>query len=215
MTAAVGFDGKLPSRGDFIGRGLPRSFLTPWQAWIDAGLAASRKALGEAWFGAWMEAPIWHFALPGGAAGPDAVLGLWLPSVDRANRHYPLTVAAVFPGQAAAPDLEAGAAWLAAVETLALQALAQDHAPEVLAQALAALPPPVAGQAASGAWRTTGSPRVPTLLRTGDSLPAPAGFAAMIDAGIGDAARGRGRGRGEARDGDGAGEAADVGAGET
>jgi type VI secretion system protein ImpM len=197
MTATLcGFDGKLPSRGDFIGRGLPRSFLTPWQAWVDAALSASRTALGEAWLPAWMVAPIWHFALPGGACGPDAVLGLLLPSVDRVGRHYPLTVAAVFAGRGPAPDIVIGRPWLESVETLALAALACDHTPEALMQALAAVPPPDAdgpaaasgataagGPAAAAVWWTAGSPRVPGARAAMAGLPGPSSFAGMIDAG--------------------------------
>jgi type VI secretion system protein ImpM len=174
-----GFDGKLPSRGDFVGRGLPRSFLTPWQAWVDASLTASRRILGEAWLPAWMEAPIWRFALPGGACGPDAVLGLSLPSVDRAGRYYPLTVAAVFDGALSAPGDDG---WLDAVEALALDALALDHAPEALMDALNAVPEP-AREAGVAGWWTAGSPRVPLTHIPLGTLPAPEGFAAMLDAG--------------------------------
>jgi type VI secretion system protein ImpM len=176
-----GFEGKLPSRGDFVGRGLPRSFLRPWQAWVDAALSASRRMLGEAWLPAWLEAPVWRFAMQGGACGPDAVLGLMLPSVDRAGRHYPLTVAAVFIGVQAAP---ADVAWLDAVEAPALDALALDHAPEALLLSLDAVPGPDAGDGrGSGQWWTAGSPRVPAARISLPGLPPPADFAAMIDAG--------------------------------
>jgi type VI secretion system protein ImpM len=174
-----GFDGKLPSRGDFIGRGLPKSFLTPWQAWIDASLTASRRLLGETWLPAWMEAPIWRFALPANACGPDAVLGLTLPSVDRAGRHYPLTVAVVFEGVPFAP-VDTG--WLDAVEALALDALALDHPPEALMDSLSAVPEPT-GESGPAAWWTTGSPRVPATHIIVTTLPAPEAFAAMLDAG--------------------------------
>jgi type VI secretion system protein ImpM len=172
----VGFDGKLPSRGDFIGAGLPRSFLAPWRNWIDGALQASRRALGERWLPAWMEAPVWRFALPAPACGPDAVLGLMLPSVDRAGRHYPLTVAAVFAGQRQAPACHA---WLDSVEALALDALAHDRAPDALAAALAAVAKP-AGTDAAG-WWTAGSPRVAAAHMPRMTLPAVTAFAAMID----------------------------------
>ena len=177
-----GFDGKLPSRGDFVGRGLPRSFLTPWQDWVGAAVSASRDALGENWLPAWLEAPIWRFALPGGASGTDAVLGLLLPSVDRAGRHYPLTVAAVFEGRGPAPDPEAGRSWLDAVEALALDALACDRTPEALTSALAAVPPPAGGLEGAGAWWTAGSPRVPPRRLALAACPPPSWFAGMIDA---------------------------------
>jgi type VI secretion system protein ImpM len=184
IAVLCGFDGKLPSRGDFIGRGLPRSFVTPWQAWTEAALSASRTALGEAWLPAWLGAPIWRFALPGGVCGADAVLGLLMPSADRVGRHYPLTMAAVFTGRGPAPDAGAGDPWLDAAEALALDALACDRTPDTLMQALAAVPlPDLGGGAASAVWWTAGSPRVPGARAAMAGLPAPSSFAGMIDAG--------------------------------
>lgn len=174
----VGFEGKLPSRGDFISRGLPRSFLSPWRSWVDASLAASRRTLGEGWELAWLEAPVWRFTLPGGACGPDAVLGLTLPSVDRVGRHYPLTVAAVFIGQAALPS---ATDWLDVTEPLAMSALAEDWEPGALMAAISSLTPPAAGGTATAAtWWTAGSPRVAAETRTLLGLPEPEAFAAMI-----------------------------------
>jgi hypothetical protein len=53
VTAVLsGFDVKLPSRGDFVGDGPPRSFRAPWQAWMEACLTASRLVPGNAWLDA-------------------------------------------------------------------------------------------------------------------------------------------------------------------
>lgn len=186
VEVRCGFDGKLPSRGDFVGRGLPRGFTMPWQEWVEAALAASRAALADGWVAAWLEAPIWGFALPGGACGPDAALGLLLPSVDRAGRYYPLTVAAVFPGQTAAPDPEAAAVWLDHVTAVALDAIAHDIAPDALADTIATPDVPHYGERNAGAvWWTLGSPRVPARRMELAGLPAPSDFAGMIDAGPG------------------------------
>ncbi len=70
MEARLGFSGKLPARGDFVARGLPRSFAEPWDAWLSEVVPGSRAILGEGWLDAWLEAPIWHFALPAGHCGP-------------------------------------------------------------------------------------------------------------------------------------------------
>ena len=53
--------------------------------------------MGEAWLPAFLEAPVWRFTLPPGMCGAQAVLGLMLPSVDRAGRYFPLTFAALSP----------------------------------------------------------------------------------------------------------------------
>jgi hypothetical protein len=67
---------------------------------------------------------------------------------------------------------------------LALAALACDHTPEALMQALAAVPPPDAGNpCASAAWWTAGSPRVPGARAAMAGLPGASSFAGMIDAG--------------------------------
>ncbi len=45
MTA---FYGKLPAKGDFITRNLPRDFIDRWDDWLQSGMHASREALGDA-----------------------------------------------------------------------------------------------------------------------------------------------------------------------
>ncbi|HYZ20722.1 MAG TPA: type VI secretion system-associated protein TagF [Rhodopila sp.] len=184
----AGFEGKLPSRGDFVARGLPESFLAPWRGWMDGALSAARAALAGRWQSVWMEAPVWHFVLGGGVCGPDAVMGLWFPSVDQAGRHYPLTAAAVLEGRAAAPAIEAASAWLQAVEAPALDALAMDHAPDTLLAAIQAVPiadsraaPP--GASRGGWWWTDGAPLVPGVCLRMDALPDPPVFIRMLDAG--------------------------------
>src|SRR5690242_3290244 len=96
-NAAIGFYGKIPARGDFVHAGLPRTFTDTWDRWMQRMLPASRSALRDAWLPAWREAPVWRFALTPGTCGRNSVIGLWMPSVDRVGRHYPLTLAAVAP----------------------------------------------------------------------------------------------------------------------
>ncbi|MBU6499151.1 MAG: type VI secretion system-associated protein TagF [Rhodospirillales bacterium] len=181
MPASVGLFGKLPARGDFLRAGLPRAFTDPWDDWLQAGLSASRAALGEAWLAAWMEAPIWRFALPDGACGPDAVLGLWMPSVDKAGRHFPLTLACILPGAGATGLARAGEAWLDGAEQAGLDALEQDLGPEAL---LARLPPgdiaapPDGGDQAI--WWSSGSPYVAATRRTTRGLPDARSFATLL-----------------------------------
>ncbi|MCG5244320.1 type VI secretion system-associated protein TagF, partial [Azospirillum doebereinerae] len=44
----VGFHGKLPARGDFVGHGLPREVLDPWDVWLSAALGEAGRRLGGA-----------------------------------------------------------------------------------------------------------------------------------------------------------------------
>ncbi len=136
LTLAAGFAGKIPARGDFLRAGLPASFVQPWDDWLAAGMAGARTALGEGFDDAYMEAPVWRFALAPGACGPDPVAGVLLPSVDRVGRRFPLTIALVLPG-ADPPGLAACGNWFAAIEAPALAAIAQDLEPETLTAALA------------------------------------------------------------------------------
>ena len=94
---ALGIYGKMPAHGDFVRRGLPSSFVTPWDAWLSAGVAAAREQLEEGFAAVWDEAPAWRFSLPAGVCGPDAVAGVMLPSEDTVGRRFPLTAAALLP----------------------------------------------------------------------------------------------------------------------
>jgi type VI secretion system protein ImpM len=177
LAARVGFSGKLPARGDFVARGIPRSFAEPWDDWLSEVMPGSRAILGDAWLAAWLEAPIWRFALPAGHCGPDAVAGVMLPSVDRAGRHWPLTLAAVLPGLHGAPLPEAG--WIAALEEAGLEGVLSDAEPERIEALLAAAPPRLAGGGVAG-WWTDGAPRVAPRRFTAGALPGPAAFAGML-----------------------------------
>jgi type VI secretion system protein ImpM len=190
--AAIGFCGKLPARGDFVAAGLPRSFVEAWHDWLQSVLAASRHALGENWVAAWLEAPIWRFALSPGICGPDAVLGLWMPSVDRVGRYFPLTFAAVMPGADPATLISEGGGFLAAVECAGLDALADDLAPDAVAARLAATASAEPNDAgtdpelcppAGALWWSAGSPRVSRTAFATSSLPDEAVFTGMLDAG--------------------------------
>jgi type VI secretion system protein ImpM len=123
MATPLGFFGKLPSQGDFVSRRLPWDFTETWDTWLQAGLAQARERLGALWLPAYLNAPVWRFALAPGLAGPSAWAGLWFPSVDRVGRHFPMTVAAALPPGQAVPSLaHADEQWLA-LEDAALAAL--------------------------------------------------------------------------------------------
>ncbi len=158
----TGFWGKLPARGDFVRAGLSRAFSDPWDIWFSASLADARERLGVHWHEAWMVAPVWRFALSADLCGPNAVLGLWMPSVDRAGRHFPLTIATEIPDGSAAHLAAAGTAWLDEAEQAGRAALEFSHEPD---EFLANLPrfyttPADEPFDAASLWWTAGSPRV-------------------------------------------------------
>ena len=180
-NVALGFYGKLPSRGDFLRGGLPRSFTDPWDAWLQGCLTDSRARLGEAWVLCWLEAPVWRFALAPGVCGPNAAAGLWVPSVDRVGRDFPLTLAAIGPDPDQVRAL--AATWLDVAEAAACDAVTAALEPDILAAALLHMGEPTAipDTAGGAAWWTQGAPRVPATRLVTPGLPSRATFVAMLD----------------------------------
>jgi type VI secretion system protein ImpM len=189
---AVGFFGKLPARGDFVRRDLPQDFVDAWDGWLAAGIAESKARLGADWLAAFLEAPVWNFALAPGVAGP-AIAGIFLPSVDRAGRYFPLTIAAATAGAGPPTD----PAWFAALAAAGVAALAEDATLEGFEAAVAALPPPascaarpfaggmVAAQAsglvpAPALFWTQGGARVAASFAALPALPPPDWFDALL-----------------------------------
>src|ERR1700753_1284599 len=121
----IGLFGKLPCNGDFLQRRLPQEFVDVWDAWVRESLAGSRSQLAGRWLEIYLTAPVWRFALARGLCGNDAYAGVFLPSVDRVGRYFPLTVVARWKGdEAIALSSVAGQArWFDAAESLALGAL--------------------------------------------------------------------------------------------
>jgi type VI secretion system protein ImpM len=187
-----GFYGKIPARGDFVRSGLPHTFVDPWDRWLQQGIATSRAELGDEWVAAWLEAPIWSFAMAPDICGPDAVLGLWMPSVDRVGRHFPLTLAATVPAGDVCQLVQGNGGFLAAAEQAGLAAVESDLGPDGLAGRIlaAATAPPAdpgidatAYPGGNALWWTQGSPRVPPCTFASDALPDCSTFAKMLDAG--------------------------------
>jgi type VI secretion system protein ImpM len=185
--ARAGLFGKLPARGDFVRENLPRDFTDIWDAWWQRGLGETQRLPRDEWIAAWLEAPVWRFVLPPGLCGSNGVLGIWLPSVDKAGRYSPLTIAATAPLDWA-PSVGAMTSFLAAAEQAGLDALEHDLAPVDLLQRIqgafvaSEAPVPALGLAPGrAAWWTEGGPRVAARLETATALPEGSRFAALID----------------------------------
>ncbi|AIR88600.1 type VI secretion system-associated protein TagF [Pseudomonas cremoricolorata] len=139
---SVGFYGKLACRGDFVSRGLPGSFVQPWDQWLAAGVQTSQRQLGEAWLPAYLVSPLWRFALAPGLCGPQAVVGVLMPSIDRVGRYFPLTLAQPLPADTSlAAVLGASDDWFDAAEGLLLASLEAQASFEDFDAAVSALAP--------------------------------------------------------------------------
>lgn len=158
----AGFFGKLPGRGDFIGRHLPKSFLAPWDAWLQTAIAKSRIQLGEHWQDCYCTSPIWRFALSPGVCGAAAYAGILMPSMDRVGRYYPLAIAVPLSPSALPllSLLEDRHGWFSQAEQIALAGLDSDATLDLdhfsqQVEALGApsnLSTPVADDVAVNAW---------------------------------------------------------------
>lgn len=127
----VGFFGKLPAVGDFVRSGLPPNVIETLDRWASPELSAAQERFGDAFDGIWERAPHWHFTLgPGRLDATQAASGLWVPSIDRAGRYFPL-IALVLHAPASRPGWMSGT-----METLLGEAVTQDLPPDMLQQRL-------------------------------------------------------------------------------
>ena len=131
VARRVSWYGKLPARGDFVGRGLPPRWRSDWDDWLQRGLALAATTLDDAALRERLRAfaPWRYLALP---APGEIWCGIMVASHDRVGRAFPLTLAERFAGPSSPGE---SAARLASL----LGAAAEG--PEALEAAIAALPP--------------------------------------------------------------------------
>ena len=87
---AVGFYGKIPANGDFVSRYLSAGTQELLENWVGRVMMASREQLAEKWLPTYLTSPIWRFALPAGVLSEHAYKGVFIPSVDKVGRYYPM-----------------------------------------------------------------------------------------------------------------------------
>ena len=198
----TGYHGKLPCRGDFTTRHLPPAFLQPWDDWLQRALSASRRELGSAWLDAYLASPFWRFVLAPGVCDARLWIGVMMPSVDRVERTFPLTVARPVRHDCSAIELALrNTDWYAAVEETMLAALHPELGLATLDRQLRELPALSATRTAHAAvdsarldmwlrnahdaplacWATTGSPRVPACRLACTGLPPARAYADLLD----------------------------------
>jgi type VI secretion system protein ImpM len=186
-----GYFGKIPGRGDFVGAGLPLPVVRAWDKAVSAALAGAKEKLADRWPELWLEAPVWRFALPDSQCGPTSLLGLWMPSVDRAGRLFPLMIATSCKGTSPERMARHGTAWLDAAEDAGRDAIADDLTPDEL---MARIPPPpdlsstpgtgapchLPPAAKGGIWWTDGGPFVAARGMVLDAMPDAGIFVTML-----------------------------------
>jgi type VI secretion system protein ImpM len=146
----LGYYGKVPTHGDFVGKGLPRSFREPWDAWVQEVLSTSRRQMGQDWIQHYLTCPVYRFALSGGICGEQAWLGVIIPCVDQVGRYYPMTLCRSL---IACPNLlEAvpnNLAWFEQAEALVLSCLEDGFSLETFDQRVQAMEKELNGRMAA------------------------------------------------------------------
>ncbi|MDR1461646.1 MAG: type VI secretion system-associated protein TagF [Azoarcus sp.] len=112
----MGWFGKLPSVGDFAGRGMPRHVQAAVHAWMSSGMAALVRTWSEEWRDAYLVSPVWHFAINADIWDKLALLGCIAPSIDKVGRCSPLIVLRSFDGPDAREVLPPESRWLYRVD---------------------------------------------------------------------------------------------------
>jgi type VI secretion system ImpM family protein len=142
MSGAVGFYGKLPGAGDFVGRRLPSGFVDHWDRHFEHAIDAARAGLAAQWTAAYRDGPAWRFVLPARVCGESAWCGLVGPAEDRVGRGFPMVLAAPCHGDWA--GLFADGEWFDALERVFVSAQYEALGVEAFDARVAALPPPFA-----------------------------------------------------------------------
>ena len=165
-TAAFGpgYFGKIPARGDYLARGLPPSFLDPWEDWLHTVWHTGQQRFGDVWSPLIADGPAWRFVLDEDVCGPDAVAGLLVPSHDKLGRVFPLSLVAAIPGRSDPAALAVTASgWYGRAEALLRKALTPDINLEAFEHSLRELgspgrAPPLAQPPGSAGWHVALDP---------------------------------------------------------
>ena len=120
----TGFYGKLPAKGDFLSRNLPRAFVDIWDDWLQTGMHESRQALGDDWLQIYLTSPLWRFILPPGACTDSAWAGVLMPSMDKVGRYFPMAVVTPLPTPfSSLATASSSQSWFESIEACLLGAL--------------------------------------------------------------------------------------------
>jgi type VI secretion system protein ImpM len=143
LPQSIGWYGKLPTRGDFVGRGLPRAWLRGWDGWLQRSLAAAAQQIGAPALRERLQAmPPWQVLVLPQRAADVTWCGVVVASADRVGRVFPLLLAEAYePRALGSVDLgelrargRVMAQWLAAAQSQ-LVPKELESAPEALAAA--------------------------------------------------------------------------------
>lgn len=93
----TGVFGKLPLHGDFVYRNLPSDCMQAWDEWLQRFVAGSQEQLRDDWLNIYLTSPVWRFGLSEGILDENSWLGIFMPSVDKVGRYFPISVLTQIP----------------------------------------------------------------------------------------------------------------------
>ncbi len=97
LPQAIGWYGKLPSRGDFLGRGLPRPWVRVWDEWLQRAMAGAARQVDAALLRERLLAMSpWHVVVLPAAAGQPLWSGTVVATTDRVGRVFPMLLAEAY-----------------------------------------------------------------------------------------------------------------------
>lgn len=97
LPQAIGWYGKLPSRGDFLGRGLPRPWVRVWDEWLQRAMAGASRQVDAALLRERLIAMSpWHVVVLPAAAGQPLWSGTVVATTDRVGRVFPMLLAEAY-----------------------------------------------------------------------------------------------------------------------
>lgn len=97
LPQAIGWYGKLPSRGDFLGRGLPRPWVRLWDDWLQRAMAGASRQVDAALLRERLIAMSpWHVVVLPAAAGQSVWSGTVVATTDRVGRVFPMLLAEAY-----------------------------------------------------------------------------------------------------------------------
>ncbi|MDR2881208.1 MAG: type VI secretion system-associated protein TagF [Azoarcus sp.] len=121
----VGWFGKLPSVGDFAGRGMPSVLKETVHGWMSSGMAALAHSRPNDWQAAYLVSPVWHFLIGSRIWDTPPLIGCLAPSVDKVGRCSPLIALRSFYKRDVYSELPPNSRWLYQVDMALRQAIGE------------------------------------------------------------------------------------------
>lgn len=123
----TGVFGKLPLHGDFVYRNLPSNAMQSWDEWLQRFVAGSQEQLRDDWLNIYLTSPVWRYGLSAGILDENAWLGMFMPSVDKVGRYFPMSVLTQVPPSVSLFEfMTLQKDWFASIEELLFQALDEE-----------------------------------------------------------------------------------------